>query len=184
MGNNNKQECLTFTVEETAVLLGISRSAAYQAANKGLIPSLRIGRRIVIPKKKIDEMMNKSQSLLWSNIAENHGGLSTEQSGNNVIWENGKKLLYLMQLEPLKYPELIKVGYTAGIRYRFYSIHSLYPRVKLIKTWLARQNWEAQLISSLKQDEGCNYLSGELFECNNLIYLTAKIDYFIKSKQG
>ncbi|GAA4672384.1 helix-turn-helix domain-containing protein [Nocardioides nanhaiensis] len=40
----------TFTVEEAATLLGISRSAAYAAVHSGEIPSRPIGRRIVIPK--------------------------------------------------------------------------------------------------------------------------------------
>ncbi len=41
---------LTMTVEEAAVVLGISRATAYDAVSRGEIPCIRIGRRILIPK--------------------------------------------------------------------------------------------------------------------------------------
>ena len=40
---------LTVTVEEAAAVLGLGRSAAYEATRRGEIPSRRLGRRIVIP---------------------------------------------------------------------------------------------------------------------------------------
>ena len=40
---------LTLTVDEAAVILGLGRSAAYEATRRGQIPSRRLGRRIVIP---------------------------------------------------------------------------------------------------------------------------------------
>jgi len=40
---------VVMSVEEAAALLGISRTAAYEAVRRGQIPSRRIGRRIVIP---------------------------------------------------------------------------------------------------------------------------------------
>ena len=43
---------LTLTVEEAAVLLGISRNSAYEAVRRGEIPSVRIGGRIVIPRRR------------------------------------------------------------------------------------------------------------------------------------
>ena len=40
---------LTFTVDEVARLLGISRSGAYDSIARGEIPSLNIGRRVLVP---------------------------------------------------------------------------------------------------------------------------------------
>lgn len=40
---------LTVTVDEAATILGLGRSAAYEATRRGQIPSRRLGRRIVIP---------------------------------------------------------------------------------------------------------------------------------------
>lgn len=39
----------TIRVEEAAQTLGISRSSAYEAVRLGHLPSLRLGRRILIP---------------------------------------------------------------------------------------------------------------------------------------
>lgn len=40
---------LTLTVEQAATVLGIGRSTAYELVHTGAIPSLRLGRRIVVP---------------------------------------------------------------------------------------------------------------------------------------
>ncbi|MHA6805016.1 helix-turn-helix domain-containing protein [Salinifilum ghardaiensis] len=39
----------TYTVDEVAGRLGVSRSVAYQQVRQGVIPSLRLGKRWVIP---------------------------------------------------------------------------------------------------------------------------------------
>lgn len=51
-------EKLTCTVPEAGRMLGIGRDAAYQAAKRGDIPVLRMGKRLIVPlvalKKKIE----------------------------------------------------------------------------------------------------------------------------------
>ncbi len=47
----------TLTIPEAGRLLGISRSAAYRAAAKGEIPTLRIGRRLLVPTAKLFDML-------------------------------------------------------------------------------------------------------------------------------
>jgi excisionase family DNA binding protein len=49
---------LTLTVDQAAKLLGISRGTAYQAVRQGQIPSLRLGRRLVIPTGKLMVLLN------------------------------------------------------------------------------------------------------------------------------
>lgn len=39
----------TITIEEAATLLGIGRTAAYEAANRGQLPTRRLGRRLLVP---------------------------------------------------------------------------------------------------------------------------------------
>jgi excisionase family DNA binding protein len=39
----------TITVEQTAQLLGLGRTAAYEAARRGDFPTRRLGRRLVVP---------------------------------------------------------------------------------------------------------------------------------------
>ena len=46
-----------WTVTEVAVLLGISRAHAYDLVAQGAIPHLRLGRRIVVPKVAVDELL-------------------------------------------------------------------------------------------------------------------------------
>jgi excisionase family DNA binding protein len=48
---------LTYTVEEVARLLGISRNSAYEAVRRGEIPTIRIGRRILVPRNRLDDLL-------------------------------------------------------------------------------------------------------------------------------
>jgi len=41
---------LVLSVTEAAELLGISRGLAYELARTGQLPSLRLGRRVVVPR--------------------------------------------------------------------------------------------------------------------------------------
>ena len=50
-------ERLTVTIDEAAALLGIGRNGAYEAARKGEIPTLKIGKRILVPKAALDRML-------------------------------------------------------------------------------------------------------------------------------
>ena len=43
----------TITIEEAAVVLGIGRNQAYNAAASGDLPTLRFGRRILVPVPKL-----------------------------------------------------------------------------------------------------------------------------------
>lgn len=51
-------ERLTLTVEEAATALGLSRAFAYEAARRGEIPSIRIGRRILIPRAALQRLLD------------------------------------------------------------------------------------------------------------------------------
>lgn len=48
----------TMTVTQTATVLGISRSSAYECVRRGVIPSLRLGRRIVVPTTAIEALLD------------------------------------------------------------------------------------------------------------------------------
>lgn len=54
---NHTADRKTYTVDEVARLLGISRGSAYEAIRKGQIRSLTIGRRIVIPPSVLAELL-------------------------------------------------------------------------------------------------------------------------------
>lgn len=48
----------TFSVSETAKILGISRGLAYQLAKEGKIPVLKLGTRMVVPRIKLEQFIN------------------------------------------------------------------------------------------------------------------------------
>ena len=48
---------LTFTVAEAAEILGISKTSAYECVQRGEIPSLTFGRRIVIARRDLENLV-------------------------------------------------------------------------------------------------------------------------------
>ena len=51
-------ERLTYDVVEAGRLLGLGRNASYEAAKTGQIPTIRIGKRRLVPKAALDRMLN------------------------------------------------------------------------------------------------------------------------------
>lgn len=51
------EEKLVYTVEEAGVLLGLGRSGTYEAVRRGDIPTIRIGRRLLIPRVALDRWL-------------------------------------------------------------------------------------------------------------------------------
>ncbi len=50
----------TYGVQEAAKILGIGRNAAYEAARRGDIPTIRIGGRILVPKAALERMLERA----------------------------------------------------------------------------------------------------------------------------
>jgi excisionase family DNA binding protein len=50
----------TYNIEEAGQLLGVGRNQAYEAARTGQIPTIKIGKRILVPKAALDRMLNGS----------------------------------------------------------------------------------------------------------------------------
>lgn len=48
----------TVTVQEMAELLGISRNHAFRCVQRGEIPSVRIGRRVLIPAAFLERLLD------------------------------------------------------------------------------------------------------------------------------
>ena len=51
------KERMTATVEEAAQPLGIGRTLAYQLVHDGRLPSIRLGRRVLIPRTEIQRLL-------------------------------------------------------------------------------------------------------------------------------
>ncbi len=52
-------ERATYTIEEAAEILGIGRSSAYQAVRTGQIPTLRVGRRLLVPRVALERLLER-----------------------------------------------------------------------------------------------------------------------------
>jgi len=51
------EEKLTYSVDEVAKLLGISRNSAFSAVQSGEIPSIRIGHRRLVPRLALERKL-------------------------------------------------------------------------------------------------------------------------------
>ena len=56
------EQPLTLTVEEAGRLLGVSRGLAYQAARDGSLPTIKLGRRLLVPRCQLERMLGENLS--------------------------------------------------------------------------------------------------------------------------
>jgi excisionase family DNA binding protein len=70
---------LTLTVEEAGRLLGISRGAAYRAAACGQIPTIRLGRRLLVPRARLHQLLGISSSERPESVGGAVNGVLTGQ---------------------------------------------------------------------------------------------------------
>jgi excisionase family DNA binding protein len=57
---NHEKNRLILSVEEVSRLLGLSRGLTYEAIRTGQIPSIRIGRRILIPRTRLYQLLDNA----------------------------------------------------------------------------------------------------------------------------
>jgi excisionase family DNA binding protein len=57
-------EPLTISVEDAARLLGISRGLAYEAARRGELPVIRVGRRLLVPRQRLLELVGGDEEVV------------------------------------------------------------------------------------------------------------------------
>jgi excisionase family DNA binding protein len=56
--NMTEHECLTVGIEEAARILGYSRNTAYAAAKRGELPTIRLGRKLRVPRAALIRMLD------------------------------------------------------------------------------------------------------------------------------
>ena len=50
---------LVLTVEEAARILRVSRAFAYELLNRGELPCIRLGRRILVPRRALERFIEE-----------------------------------------------------------------------------------------------------------------------------
>ena len=63
-------EKIILSVTETAYLLGLSRNSTYQGIQSGAIPSIRVGKRILVPKAALERMLECGGAIAEQNRAQ------------------------------------------------------------------------------------------------------------------
>ena len=51
-------DSVVMTVKEAAALLRISKGLAYEMVRQGSLPTIRLGRRILVPRSALEQMLN------------------------------------------------------------------------------------------------------------------------------
>jgi len=51
-----------FSVEEAGKILGISRASAFAAAKKGEIPTIKIGKRLIVPRRALERLLGVNEA--------------------------------------------------------------------------------------------------------------------------
>jgi excisionase family DNA binding protein len=63
-------EKIILSVTETAYLLGLSRNSTYQGVQSGAIPSIRVGKRILVPRAARERMLECGGTNADNNTAQ------------------------------------------------------------------------------------------------------------------
>lgn len=66
-------EMLTLTVREAAKALGLSRNSAYAGIARGDIPSLKVGKRILVPREALERLLEGASA---PRAPDGHGNTS------------------------------------------------------------------------------------------------------------
>ncbi|MGY8684569.1 helix-turn-helix domain-containing protein [Bradyrhizobium sp. UFLA05-153] len=60
-GSDREADCLVYTVPEAGAKLGLNKNAAYAAAARGDLPTIRIGKLLKVPKAAFHAMIDAVQ---------------------------------------------------------------------------------------------------------------------------
>ncbi len=60
MATKETTESLVYDVPTAAKLLNLSRATAYSLCAQGIIPTIRFGKRLVVPRKALEELLQSA----------------------------------------------------------------------------------------------------------------------------
>jgi len=58
------EDKLTLTVGEAAKVLGIGRNLCYDRVKTGEIPVIKIGRRLLVPRRALEKLLEQGQAVI------------------------------------------------------------------------------------------------------------------------
>ena len=54
---------MTLSIDEAAAVLGISRALAYELVRRGELPQLRLGRRVLVPRRALEDLILRASAV-------------------------------------------------------------------------------------------------------------------------
>jgi excisionase family DNA binding protein len=73
-----------FSLEETAKSIGIGRTLAYDAARRGEIPTIRIGRRLLVPRAALEQLLATAATDGSRSLVERTAELANSHAGSAI----------------------------------------------------------------------------------------------------
>lgn len=55
--SSKSDQPIVLTINEAAAILRVSRQSAYEAARRGEIPTIKIGRRLLVPRARLEKLI-------------------------------------------------------------------------------------------------------------------------------
>lgn len=90
-GGSDVEDRLVLTVAEVAKILGISKSFAYELCATGGLPALRLGRRVVVPRRALVEFVEtvgaapaRSSSILSLRVRPQSSAAAASTTGRTL----------------------------------------------------------------------------------------------------
>jgi excisionase family DNA binding protein len=66
-----EQESLVLNVwPDVGQALNLSRATTYSLVNQGIIPSIRLGKRVVVPRKALEELLASAGKVKGSGVCD------------------------------------------------------------------------------------------------------------------
>lgn len=84
---STQHQSATMSVEQAGTLLGISRRSAYRAASAGHLPTIRLGRRLLVPTYKLYALLGIPTDLTGN--GDHSDDTEDEAPGDGNGEENG-----------------------------------------------------------------------------------------------
>lgn len=72
----NNPDSKVLTVREAATMLRLGLNSTYEAIRRGELPALRVGRRLLVPRAALEDLLKGSKEPDGSDVDEN-----TKKSG-------------------------------------------------------------------------------------------------------
>jgi hypothetical protein len=88
-------------------------------------------------------------------------------------------LFYLIQLVPDLSPLRLKLGFTDALPRRLSEYLTGNPTAQIYHSWPCRRVWEAAVIASVTRT-GCRFIGGEVYDCDDLEAMRARVDAFFQ----